>query len=67
MKTLQQHMTRTGMKDAELAELAGVDRSMIARIRLGYATPSLKVAVAIHEATGVDMSSMLAKPTEAAE
>lgn len=67
MKTLQQHMNETGMKDAALAELAGVDRSMIARIRLGYATPSLKVAIAIKEATGVNMETMLAKPTEAAE
>jgi len=66
MKTLQQHMTETGMKDAQLAELVGCDRSMIARIRLGYATPSLKVAVAIREHTGVDMETMLASKTEAA-
>jgi transcriptional regulator with XRE-family HTH domain len=67
MRTLQQHMTETGMKDADLADKVGVDRSMIARIRLGYASPSLKVAVAIHEVTGVDMSTMLAKPQEVAE
>lgn len=67
MKTLQDHMTDTKMKDAELAEMVGVDRSMIARIRLGQATPSLKVAVAIHKITGVDVGTMLAKPAEAAE
>lgn len=67
MKTLQTHMTDTKMKDADLAELVGVDRSMIARIRLGQATPSLKVAVAIRDITGVDVGTMLAKPAEAAE
>ena len=69
MKTLQQYMKETGTKDADLAVIAGVDRSMIARIRLGKATPSLKVALAIKEATGVDVETMLAKPaaTEAAE
>lgn len=61
MKTLQQHMKQTGMKDAQLAALVGCDRSMIARIRLGIATPSLKTAIAIKEATGVEMETMLSE------
>lgn len=67
MRTLQTHMEETGMRDADLAKKVGVDRSMIARIRLGQATPSLKVAVAIHRLTGVDVGTMLVKPVEAAE
>lgn len=65
MSTLSQYMENAKISDALLAERVECDRSMIAKIRAGKATPSLRLAVAISRETGVPVENLL--PREAAE
>lgn len=66
MKTLAEHMAENGIKDAPMAELVGCERSMITKIRLQKATPSLPLAIRINKATGVPIESLLAAKAEEA-
>lgn len=58
MATLAEFLSRTEMTDAKLAERVGCDRSMITKIRSGKATPSLKLAIAISQQTGVPIEAL---------
>jgi len=59
MKTLAEAMLEIGTTDAALAQKVGCDRSMIAKVRAGKATPSLPLALAISRETGVSVESLL--------
>lgn len=65
MSALNDYMDAGRISDALLAEKVRCDRSMIAKVRTGKATPSLRLAVAISRETGVPIESLL--PREAAE
>jgi transcriptional regulator with XRE-family HTH domain len=65
MSALNDYMDAERLSDALLAEKVSCDRSMIAKVRTGKATPSLRLAVAISRETGVPVESLL--PCEAAE
>jgi transcriptional regulator with XRE-family HTH domain len=52
-------MADEGIKDAPLAVEVGCDRSMITKIRLQQATPSLPLAVRISQRTGVPIESLI--------
>jgi transcriptional regulator with XRE-family HTH domain len=65
MSSLNNYMDEAKISDALLAEKVRCDRSMIAKVRAGKATPSLRLAVAISRETGVPVESLL--PCEAAE
>jgi len=62
MTQLAEYQRSTKTTDAALAAKVGCDRSMIAKIRTGTATPSLPLAVAIAKETGVPVESMIAAP-----
>lgn len=59
MTELGQYMQDNGMTDAALAESVNCDRSMINKIRHGVTMPSLPLALAISEATGVSVVSLM--------
>lgn len=59
MKTLAEHMSETKTRDQALADKVECDRSMITKIRLGQATPSLPLAVRISRQTGVPIESLI--------
>lgn len=68
MMTLAEYMVEKNIKDAPLAREVGCDRSMITKIRLNQATPSLPLAVRISQYTGVPIEKLIkSKETEAAE
>lgn len=68
MMTLAEYMVEKNIKDAPLAREVGCDRSMITKIRLNQATPSLPLAVRISQYTGVPIENLIkSKETEAAE
>lgn len=50
--TLGEYMAQEGLKDADLAEMCGRDRSRINRIRRGLAKPPLDLLVRLEEITG---------------
>lgn len=64
MKTLAEHMTEAGMRDAQLAVKVKCDRSMITKIRLRQAVPSLPLALAISKETGVEVEALLPKAAQ---
>ena len=49
--TLSEYMKQEGLRDAELAELCGRDRTRINRIRRGIAKPSLELLVRLERVT----------------
>lgn len=55
--TLDQWMSKNGVKDAELARKVGVSRPFITRIRAGARQPSLPVALRLAAATKLPVSS----------
>jgi len=50
--TLKEYLSTRPITDAEFGALIGVSQSQVSRIKNGRAAASLKVAVAIEEATG---------------
>lgn len=52
MSTLADWMRRNGVRDNEIAQVVGRDRSIVSRIRRGELVPTLSVAVAIERLTG---------------
>lgn len=64
MLTLAEYLRETHLTDAALAQKVGCDRSMISKLRVGKATPSLSLAVAISRETGVPVESMLPPATQ---
>ncbi len=71
MMDLASYLASEKITDAALAVRVGCDRSMIAKIRSGRATPSLPLALAINRETGVPVEALVANkgpaPQEAAE
>jgi transcriptional regulator with XRE-family HTH domain len=59
MMTLAEYMAEKNIKDAPLAKEVGCDRSMITKIRLNQATPSLPLAVKISQYTGVPIEKLI--------
>jgi DNA-binding XRE family transcriptional regulator len=57
-------MASMNYTDATLAEKAGCDRSMIAKIRAGHATPSLRLASKLIALTGLSADDMIAPTKE---
>ena len=51
MKTLAAWMQEAGLRDREVADAIGVERSTVTYVRLGKRSPSLRVAVAIERLT----------------
>lgn len=54
------------VSDAALAEVVGCDRSMVTRVRLGMAEPSLKYLVRFIGALELPPDAFLRKPEDAA-
>lgn len=61
MKDLASYLAGERITDAALAARVGCDRSMIAKIRTGRATPSLPLALAINRVTGVPVETLVAE------
>ena len=59
MMTLAQHIAAKNITDQQLADKVGCDRSMITKIKLQQATPSLPLAVRISKETGVPVESLI--------
>lgn len=61
MTALAEYLDKSAKTDAQLAAIVGCDRSMITKIKAGRATPSLSLAIAISQATGVSVESLASK------
>ncbi|MBN9065743.1 MAG: helix-turn-helix transcriptional regulator [Rhizobiales bacterium] len=59
MTQLADRMKDLGIKDADLAQKVGCDRSMISKIRSGKAMPSLCLALAIGRETGISPEGLM--------
>ena len=69
MSTISERMKEKGFKsDAELAAVVGCDRSMVTRVKLGSAEPSLRFLVKFIEALDLPAEAFLraSSKTEAA-
>ena len=51
---------RFGIADVDLSKLVGASRSMITKVRLGQANPSLPLAVKISKETGIPVEKLVA-------
>lgn len=58
---LSQRMNALGMSDRALAELSGIERSMITKMRHGKATPSLQKAMVVCDLVGLRPEDLLMK------
>ena len=56
---ISQKMEALGLTDAALAAKVGCERSMVTKIKLGKATPSLPLAIRLSDALGLPADAFL--------
>lgn len=66
MTKLSDLMRASGKTDEDVASVVGCSRSMMTKVRLGRAVPSLGLAIAISRETGVAVEALLPEPMEKA-
>lgn len=53
-----------GLSQADLADIVGVDRTLVSHIERGVATPSVKVAKALASTLGIDWTRFFDEPEQ---
>lgn len=66
--SISERMREKGFtSDAALAAVVGCERSMVTRVKLGKATPSLSIAVKLGAALDLPVDRFIAEPVKADE